>query len=105
MQAPSVSEPLPPTPESRRRLSVALVIGLLTAAAALLLFTWLGREILEGEVLAFDDRLRTLVHDVASPRLTTIMRAASLYGGPGVLVPAGLVAAVPLLRCRSAHLP
>ena len=97
MQAPSATEALPATAESKRRLSIALIIGLLTAAAALLLFTWLGREILEGEVLAFDDRLRTLVHDVASPRLTTIMRAASLYGGPAVLIPAGLVAAAAFL--------
>ena len=97
MQAPSATEALPATAESKRRLSIALIIGLLTAAAALLLFTWLGREILEGEVLAFDDRLRTLVHDVASPRLTTIMRAASFYGGPAVLIPAGLVAAAAFL--------
>ena len=97
MQAPSATEALPATAESKRRLSIALIIGLLTAAAALLLFTWLGREILEGEVLAFDDRLRTLLHDVASPRLTTIMRAASLYGGPAVLIPAGLVAAAAFL--------
>ena len=62
-----------------------------------MLFTWLGREILEGEVLAFDERLRALVHDLASPRLTALMRAASLYGGPAVLVPAGLVAAVAFL--------
>ena len=93
MQVPPATEALPATAESKRRLSIALIIGLLSAAAALLLFTWLGREILEGEVLAFDDRLRTLVHDLASPRLTTVMRAASLYGGPAVLVPAGLVAA------------
>ena len=94
MEAHSVSEGSPATAESKRRLSVALIIGLLTAAAALVLFTWLGREILEGEVLAFDERLRTLVHGLASPRLTTLMRAASLYGGPAVLVPAGLVAGV-----------
>jgi undecaprenyl-diphosphatase len=94
MQAPPATEALPATAESKRRLSIELIIGLLTAAAALVLVTWLGREILEGEVLAFDDRLRTLVHDLASPRLTTLMRAASLYGGPAVLVPAGLMAAV-----------
>ena len=93
MQSPGAPEALPATAESKRRLSLALVIGLLTAAAALVLFTWLGREILEGEVLAFDERLRALVHDLASPRLTALMRAASLYGGPAVLVPAGLVAA------------
>ena len=94
MEAPSTPETLPATPESKRLLSLELLTGLLTAAAALVLFTWLGREILEGEVLAFDERLRRLTHDLASPRLTTLMRAASLYGGPAVLVPAGLVAAV-----------
>jgi len=94
---PSAPEALPATPESKRLLTLELLIGLLTAAAALVLFTWLGREILEGEVLAFDERIRTLVHDLASPRLTTVMRAASLYGGPAVLVPAGLLVAVAFL--------
>jgi len=97
MNAPSAPEALPATAESKRRPSLALVIGLLTAAAALVLFTWLGREILEGEILAFDGRLRTLVHDLASPRLTTLMGAASLYGGPAVLVPVGLLVAVAFL--------
>ena len=100
MQAPSPPEALPATPESRRRLSLALVIGLLAAAGALVLFTWLGREILEGEVLGFDERVRALVHDLASPRLTMIMRAASLYGGPTVLIPVGLLVAVGFLTQR-----
>jgi membrane-associated phospholipid phosphatase len=93
MQAPATPEALPATTESKLRLSFALVAGLLVAATALVLFTWLGREILEGEVLAFDDRLRTLVHGLASPRLTSVMRGASFYGGPGVLVPVGLLTA------------
>ncbi len=76
------------------------MIGLLAAAAALVLFTWLGREILEGEVLGFDERVRALVHDLASPRLTMIMRAASLYGGPTVLIPVGLLVAVGFLTQR-----
>jgi membrane-associated phospholipid phosphatase len=96
MKAPS-PEALPATRESKRLLSLELLFGLLTAAAALMLFSWLGREILEGEVLAFDERLRALVHDMASPRLTILMRAASLYGGPVVLIPAGLLAAVAFL--------
>jgi undecaprenyl-diphosphatase len=94
MQAPPPLEALPRTPEAQRLLSLELLLGLLIAAAALVLFTWLGREILEGEVLAFDERIRALLHDLASSRLTALMRAASLYGGPGVLIPAGLVAAV-----------
>ena len=97
MQAPPSHESLPASAESQRLLSLELLLGLLTAAAALILFTWLGREILQGEVLAFDGRLRDLVHGLASPRLTAVMRAASLYGGPAVLIPAGLMAAVAFL--------
>jgi undecaprenyl-diphosphatase len=97
MKAPSAPESLPATPESQRLLSLELLIGLLTAAAALVLFTWLGREVLEGEILAFDHGIRGLLHDLASPSLTALMRAASIYGGPGVLVPAGVVAAAAFL--------
>lgn len=97
MEAPSPPEALPASAESRRLLSLELLIGLVTAAAALVLFTWLGREIREGEVLAFDDRLRLLVHELASHGLTRLMRAASLYGGPAVLIPAGLLAAAGFL--------
>ena len=97
MPAPATPEALPATTESKLRLSLALAAGLLVAATALVLFTWLGREILEGEVLAFDDRLRALVHDFASPRLTSVMRGASFYGGPGVLIPVGLLTAVAFL--------
>jgi phosphatidylglycerophosphatase B len=97
MEAPPARETLPGSTESRRLLSLELLMGLLIAAAALVLFTWLGREILEGEVLAFDSRLREAVHSVASPSLTIIMRASSLYGGPAVLIPAGVLAAAVFL--------
>jgi membrane-associated phospholipid phosphatase len=97
MEAPPSRETLPGSSESRRLLSLELLFGLLIAAGALVLFTWLGREILEGEVLAFDGRLRQAVHSLASPRLTVIMRAASLYGGPVVLIPGGFLAAVAFL--------
>jgi undecaprenyl-diphosphatase len=97
MEAPTAHESLPANAQSKRLLSLELLFGLLIAAAALVLFTWLGREILEGEVLAFDNRLREWVHGLASPRLTTIMRGASLYGGPAVLIPAGVLAAVAFL--------
>lgn len=94
MKAPSRSEALPTPEESQRLMSAALVIGLLAAAAALWLFTWLGREVLEGEMLSFDDGIRGMVHSIATPSLTAIMRAGSVYGGPVVLIPAGLVAAL-----------
>ncbi len=94
MEAPAVPESLPATTESQRLLTLELLVGLLTAAAALVLFTWLGREVLEGEVLAFDERLRALVHGTASSGLTVLMRAASYYGGPAVLISAALGAAL-----------
>lgn len=97
MEAPNSPETRPNTPESDRLLSAALVVGLLAAAAALMLVTWLGREILSGETLAFDDRIRTMVHSMASPRLTALMWGASLYGGPPVLALIGVVLALAFL--------
>ena len=80
--------------ESRRQLSTALIVGLVAAALALALFSWLGREILTGVTPALDERLRSALHSVASPRLTKIMVAASLYGGPAGLAPLGAVLAI-----------
>jgi membrane-associated phospholipid phosphatase len=97
MEAPSSPEAVPSTAGAQRLLTAELLVGLLAAAAALFLVTWLGREVLEGEVLTLDDRVRAIVHAGGSPRLTALMRAASLYGGPSVLVPVGLVAALAFL--------
>jgi undecaprenyl-diphosphatase len=94
MEAPPSREALPQSSEAKRLLSLELLVGLLCAAAALVLFTWMGREILEDQVLAFDGRIRDSVHELSSPGLTAMMRAASFYGGPGILVPAGVLAAV-----------
>ena len=92
--------PTPPaTTESQRLLSATLVLGLLAAAGALALFSWLGHEIMTDVTLRLDDRIRLAVHAFASPRLTTIMEALSLYGGPVGLVPLGIVlAAIFLLK-------
>jgi len=93
MEAPA--EPASPTVEEGQRLmSAALIAGLLAAGAALLLVTWLGREVMEGDVLGLDEGIRALLHNLASPTTTTIMMAASLYGGPVVLVPLSLSAAL-----------
>jgi undecaprenyl-diphosphatase len=78
-------------------MTAALIAGLLAAAAALMLFTWLGREVLEGEALTLDVTGRTMAQAWASPTLTAVMVGASFYGGPIVLIPAALVAAVAFL--------
>jgi undecaprenyl-diphosphatase len=82
------------TPESRRLLTATLIAGIVAAGLALLIFSWLGREVLEGLPLASDDRFRNAIHAHASPLLTRIMIAASYYGGPSWLVPLGLVLAI-----------
>jgi len=87
-------ETLPTAEEAQRLMSAALLIGLLAAAAALVLLTWLGREVMEGEALSLDVRARAMIHSVASPAATRVMLAASLFGGPSFLVPAGLLAAL-----------
>jgi undecaprenyl-diphosphatase len=83
--------------ESRRLLSTALLIGLVAAALALALFSWLGREILTGATPLLDERLRMALYDVASPPLTRVMIAASLYGGPAWLAPIGVALAIAFL--------
>ena len=93
-------EPSRATVESDRLLSTTLTVGLLTAAAALILFTWLAHEILTDVTLALDDRIRLALHSVASARLTTVMRALSLYGGPTGLAPLGILLALIFLLKR-----
>jgi membrane-associated phospholipid phosphatase len=83
--------------ESKRRLSAALITGLVAAAVALLVLSWLGRDIVAGSTPALDLRLRDGIHGYASPRLTPVMIAASRYGGPSWLVPLGIALAVAFL--------
>ena len=82
------------TQESRRLLTATLIVGIVAAALALLLFSWLGREVVAGITPVSDERLRNAIHAHASPQLTGIMLAASLYGGPSWLVPLGLALAL-----------
>ncbi|HEX2248963.1 MAG TPA: phosphatase PAP2 family protein [Gemmatimonadales bacterium] len=88
------AEPEQATAEAPRLLTVALTIGLLAAALALLVFSWLGREISTGVTPAADQDLREAVRDYASPWLTQLMIAVSRYGGPSWLVPIGIVLAL-----------
>lgn len=98
MPASSVPSLEPPaTEEAQRFMSAALLVGLLVAAAAVMLLAWLGDEVLEGDALGLDEQARSLVHTVASPSLTRVMLLASSYGGPSALVPAGLLAALAFL--------
>ena len=69
-----------------------MILGLLAAAAALLFFGWLAGRVIEGDTRQFDDQVRLLVHQHASPALTAVMRGISLLGAPAFLIAVGTVA-------------
>jgi undecaprenyl-diphosphatase len=70
---------------------LASLAGLAVAVLAMFLFGWLADEMLEGETLALDLRVRAATHAIASPGLTHALRVVSLAGGPSVLAPLGAV--------------
>ena len=74
-----------------RRLGLTLLIGLMLAAGALLLFAWLADEMLEGDAMQFDDVVRGRIHQFASPALTSSMRVVTIVGAPSVLFGLSLV--------------
>jgi membrane-associated phospholipid phosphatase len=94
----------PPPPESPAveegagpLVGAALAAGLAVAGLAMVLFVWLGEEVLEGETRAVDLWVRTLIHAHAGPGLTAVMLAASRWGAPRVLAIFGAVAALVFL--------
>src|SRR4051794_41347081 len=94
------SEPATPQPAQReRRMTAALLAGLVVTALAFALFAWLGRGIVLGVTWPLDTAMRNTIHTMASPRLTRLMIAVSLYGGPTSLVAVGVgIAAGVFLR-------
>src|SRR4051794_18578895 len=92
------SEPATTQPAQREhRMTAALVAGLVVTALAFALFAWLGRGIVLGVTWPLDTAMRNTIHTMASPRLTRLMIAVSLYGGPTSLVTVGLVIAAVFL--------
>jgi membrane-associated phospholipid phosphatase len=75
-------------------IGLELGVGILLALLAGLLFAWLGDEVLEGETQVLDDQLRRLVNGMASPGLTEVMIAASVWGAPRRLAVLGVIAVI-----------
>jgi membrane-associated phospholipid phosphatase len=75
-------------------LGVWLSLGLAGAIVALVFFSWLASEMLEGETGAFDEAVRTFVHNHASPTLTTILQMVTLLGSVMWLVAFGVCVVV-----------
>ena len=78
---------LAPTNQKRwyEFLSLSLLLGLAAAIGALIFFSWLTDEVLEGDSGHFDEVTRAAVHQLASPLMTAIMRFLSFVGSTIVL--------------------
>jgi membrane-associated phospholipid phosphatase len=82
------------------RLGPRLGLGLLAAAIVFVLFAMLAEEVREGETQHFDDAIRLTVHGVASPPMTTVVRAVTELGSPVFLIPTTLVCSLYFLHLR-----
>lgn len=72
--------PEPENLERAGRTTALLLVALLAAVFALLLFGWLSTEVARGATLRFDLRVRAAVHAFASPQLTTAMLIVTSLG-------------------------
>jgi undecaprenyl-diphosphatase len=74
-----------------------LTLSLAGAIVALVFFSWLASEVLEGETGAFDEAVRTFAHNYASPTLTTLMQLVTRFGSVMWLTVLGVCLAVALV--------
>lgn len=81
-------------PQHGRTLSAVLILGLVLAVCALILFGWLARETGEGETAHFDDEVRMLLHQHSSSALTRAMQGFTLLGSPFVVAPLAICSIV-----------
>ena len=92
------------TPQSdaaaKRTLGVMLVLGIVVALLAGLFFSWLAEEVFAGDLTHVDELVHATVNSFASPALTSVMRAASRFGGPSRLAPVGVVLLIVFLLRR-----
>lgn len=59
---------------------VTLLVSLTGAVVALLMFSWMAREVLKGDAEHFDLVVRNWVHQYASPAMTQVMTGISMLG-------------------------
>ncbi|HEV2117802.1 MAG TPA: phosphatase PAP2 family protein [Terriglobales bacterium] len=96
--------PESPLRQSGPALGAVLIASLGVSLLALVFFSWLTREVFEGELTTFDMHIRLVVHGYANPNLTLAMEALSDVGSPVFLSAlfAVLVIAFLLVRWRYA---
>jgi undecaprenyl-diphosphatase len=65
-----------------RILTAVVIAGFAFALSALVLFAWLADEVLEGQMVRFDQHVRLFIHQHSSPAFTFLMRFMSNVGSP-----------------------
>jgi membrane-associated phospholipid phosphatase len=75
-------------------------IALLFTAAIAILLGWLSEEVFEGDTERFDAYVRSAVHSMASPHLTSVMRLLTGLGAGAPLVLQALGAIAAFWRCQ-----
>ena len=75
-------QPVANGPDSKARIAIpaTLLVGLVGAVLTLLLFSWMAREVLEGDAEHFDLVVRNWVHQYSSPAMTRVMTGVSMLG-------------------------
>src|SRR6202030_1290663 len=68
-----------------------LVLGFLLALSALLFFGWLAEEMMEGDTARLDSPITSIMHEHATARLTTVMKALTMLGSPVVMTPLAIL--------------
>src|SRR5215467_1301401 len=86
-------------PKPTALFEAAVIASLAAAVLCLFLFAWLGREVLAGDTLRFDESVRSWVHQFASTGMTRAMHAISLLGYE-VLIAEVVIAFVVFLKLR-----
>jgi undecaprenyl-diphosphatase len=73
-----------------KRWAAVIPVSLGLSIAALVLFSWLADEVLRKHTDRFDDTVRSVIHDFASPGLTDLMRFVTNFGDWQVVMTATL---------------
>jgi membrane-associated phospholipid phosphatase len=76
----------------------SLIVGLILAAVALLIFAWLANGIARSDIQQYDEQIRAAVHRHSNPLLTAVMRGFSFAGSPAVVIVLAIVAVVRFVR-------
>jgi undecaprenyl-diphosphatase len=74
-----------------KRWTAVIPVSLGLSIASLVLFSWLADEVLRKHTDRFDDTVRSVIHDFASPGLTAVMRFVTNLGDWQVVMTATLV--------------